>query len=308
MPIRVPNALPAVDILQQEDVFVMDETRAVTQDIRELKIVILNIMPTKQETEVQLLRLLSNTPLQIDITLLRPESHESKNTSLEYLQTFYKTFQEIKDTNYDGMIITGAPVEQIEFEEVNYWQELTQIMEWSKKHVTSTLHICWGAQAGLYYHYGIKKYPLEEKQFGIFEHTKVENEKLLQGLDDFVFIPHSRHSQVRREDVEAVEDIKLLLHSEEAGVGVVTSKDGKYIFITGHAEYDPFTLDKEYKRDLDKNLPIDMPKHYYRNDCPKEGIEVRWRSHAYIIFSNWLNYYVYQVTPYDVEAIGSKDK
>lgn len=303
MPIKVPNTLPAIEILQKEDIFVMDETRAVSQDIRELKIAILNLMPVKQETEVQLLRLLSNTPLQMDITLVRPLCHESKNTSKEYLKTFYKTFKEIKGQNYDGMIITGAPVEQMPFKEVTYWDELTEIMEWSKKHVTSTFHICWGAQAGLYYHYGIPKYPLEEKQFGIFEHIKVENEKLLQGLDDYVNIPHSRHSEVRREDIEICDALKLLLYSEEAGVGLVISQDGKQIFMTGHGEYDPLTLEQEYKRDLAKELPISMPKHYYRNNKVEEGVEVRWRSHMYAIFSNWLNYYVYQVTPYNLDEM-----
>lgn len=303
MPIRVPNTLPAIEILQKEDIFVMDETRAITQDIRELRIAILNLMPIKQETEVQLLRLLSNTPLQMDITLVRPMSHESKNTSREYLKTFYKTFSEIEGQNYDGLIITGAPVEQLPFEEVGYWNELVEIMEWSKKHVTSTFHICWGAQAGLYYHYGIPKYALSEKQFGVFEHKKMEREKLLQGLDDLVNIPHSRHSEVRREDIQGCQDLNLLLYSEEAGVGLVTSKDGKQIFMTGHGEYDPLTLEHEYKRDLVKGMPIAMPKHYYRNDHIEKGVEVRWRSHMYAIFSNWLNYYVYQVTPYDLEAL-----
>ena len=303
MPIRVPNTLPAIDILQKEDIFVMDETRAITQDIRELKIAIVNLMPIKQETEVQLLRLLSNTPLQMEITLVRPLSHDSKNTSSTYLETFYKTFGEIEQQNFDGMIITGAPVEQIPFEEVNYWNELTEIMEWSKSHVTSTFHICWGAQAGLYYHYGIPKYNLPEKMFGIFEHIKVQNEKLLQGLDDCVNIPHSRHSTVKREDIAECKALKLLLYSEESGVGLVTSEDGKQIFMTGHGEYDPLTLDKEYKRDLEKGLPIQMPKHYYKNDHMEEGVVVRWRSHMYAIFSNWLNYYVYQVTPFDLEKM-----
>lgn len=303
MPIRVPNALPAAEILQQEHIFVMDDDRAYSQDIRPLKIVVLNLMPLKQETEVQLLRLLGNTPLQVDITLLRAMSHESKNTSREYLETFYKTFSEIKHEGFDGMIITGAPVEQLEFEKVGYWDELTEIMEWSKKHVTSTMHICWGAQAGLYYHYGIPKYALSHKQFGVFSHEQVTYEKLLQGLDDEVFIPHSRHTAVSREAVEACEDLKLLLHSEEAGVALVMSKDGKHIFATGHAEYDPWTLDKEYQRDLAKNLPIKMPNHYYIEDKIENGTNVKWRSHAYILFSNWLNYYVYQVTPYDVNAI-----
>ena len=299
MPIKVPNALPAKEILEKEDIFVIDETRAISQDIRELRIAILNLMPTKQETEVQLLRLLSNSPLQIDITLVRPISHESKNTSTEYLETFYKTFEEIKHINFDGMIITGAPVEQMAFEEVNYWDEIMAIMEWSKKHVTSTFHICWGAQAGLYYHYGIPKYPIEKKIFGIFEHIQVEDEKLLQGLDDYVQIPHSRHSEVKLEDIKKCDALKLLLYSEESGVGVVSSKDGKHIFITGHCEYDPLTLEQEYKRDLSRNLPIEMPKHYYKEDDMDKGVMVRWRSHGYTIFSNWLNYYVYQITPYE---------
>ena len=303
MPIRVPNTLPAIEILQKEDIFVMDETRAVTQDIRELKIAILNLMPVKQDTEVQLLRLLSNTPLQMDITLVRPFFHESKNTSKEYLRTFYKTFKEIKHLNFDGMIITGAPVEQMPFEEVNYWEELSEIMEWTKTHVTSTFHICWGAQAGLYYHYGVPKYNLPEKMFGIFEHTKVQNEKLLQGLDDLVNIPHSRHSTVKKEDIEKCSGLRLLLSSEESGVGLVISEDGKQIFMMGHGEYDPLTLDGEYKRDLGKGLPIQMPKHYYKNDDPDQGVVVRWRSHMYAIFSNWLNYYVYQVTPYNLEEM-----
>ncbi|MEE1073209.1 MAG: homoserine O-succinyltransferase [Cellulosilyticum sp.] len=303
MPIRVPNTLPAIEVLQKEDIFVMDETRAITQDIRELKIAILNLMPVKQETEVQLLRLLSNTPLQMDVTLVRPLSHNSKNTSKEYLKTFYKTFQEIEHQNFDGMIITGAPVEQIPFEEVNYWSELIEIMEWSKTHVTSTFHICWGAQAGLYYHYGVPKYNLPQKMFGIFEHIKVQNEKLLQGLDDYVNIPQSRHSTVKRVDIEKCEALKLLLYSEESGVGLVISEDGKQIFMTGHGEYDPLTLDQEYKRDLAKDLPIQMPKYYYKNNHVEEGVVVRWRSHMYAIFSNWLNYYVYQVTPYDLEKM-----
>lgn len=299
MPIRVPNTLPAIEILQKEDIFVMNETRAITQDIRELKIAILNLMPVKQETEVQLLRLLSNTPLQMDITLVRPMSHDSKNTSKEYLKTFYKTFKEIEQFNFDGLIITGAPVEQMPFEEVNYWNELTEIMEWSKTHVTSTFHICWGAQAGLYYHYGVPKYILPEKMFGIFEHKKVNHEKLLQGLDDLVNIPHSRHSTIKKEDIEKHPELKLLLFSEESGVGLVVSEDGKQIFMTGHGEYDPLTLDQEYNRDLKKGLHIQMPKHYYKNDHPEEGVQVRWRSHMYAIFSNWLNYYVYQNTPYE---------
>lgn len=303
MPIRVQSTLPAIEVLQKENIFVMDESRAVKQDIRELKIAVLNLMPKKQETEVQLIRLLSNTALQIDITLVRMLSHESKNTTIEYLKTFYKTFEEIKDNNYDGMIITGAPVEQLPFEEVTYWNELTEIMEWCNKHVTSTFHICWGAQAGLYYYYGIPKYTLPKKQFGVFEHEIVEFEKLLQGLDDCVYIPHSRHSEVRREDIKACEALKLLLYSEEAGVTLVTSKDGKHIFMTGHSEYDPWTLEEEYLRDVEKELPIQIPINYFKKDDVTQGVVVRWRSHANILFSNWLNYYVYQVTPYNLEEI-----
>ncbi len=303
MPIRVPNALPAIEILQQENIFVMDESRAITQDIRALKIAVLNLMPIKQETEVQLLRVLGNTSLQIDITLLRPISHDSKNTSREHLEAFYKTFDQIKHLKFDGMIITGAPVEQLEFEKVSYWKELTQIMEWSKKHVTSTFHICWGAQAGLHYHYGISKYQLPQKKFGVFEHEIMNFEKLLQGLDDIVYIPHSRHTEVTQEEILSCKDLKLLLHSKQAGVALVISQDGKHIFATGHAEYDPHTLGKEYIRDLEKNLPIEIPDNYYIDDEVEKGTLVRWRSHAYILFSNWLNYYVYQVTPYNLDEI-----
>ncbi|MEG1148848.1 MAG: homoserine O-succinyltransferase, partial [Niameybacter sp.] len=295
MPIRVPNLLPAAEILQRENIFIMDEERAIKQDIRELKIAILNLMPVKQDTEVQLLRLLGNTPLQIDITLLRPASHESKNTSSEYLNTFYKTFDEISEEKFDGMIITGAPVEQMPFEEVTYWQELTDIMEWTKNHVTSTFHICWGAQAGLYYHYGIKKFELQEKRFGVFNHKLVGQAPLLYGFDDTVYIPHSRHTEVCREDVKACEGVYVLLDSKEAGVALAISSDGKQIFATGHAEYDPWTLGNEYKRDLERDLPIQMPHHYFIDNDMDKGPDVRWRSHAYILFSNWLNYYVYQV-------------
>lgn len=299
MPIKIPSTLPAKGVLEKENIFVMDEERAVKQDIRELRIAILNLMPTKQETEVQLLRLLSNSPLQIDITLLRPITHQSKNTSSEYLEMFYKTFNEINHMKYDGMIITGAPVEQMKFEDVNYWDEIATIMEWTRTNVTSTFHICWGAQAGLYYHYGIQKRDLDKKLFGIFSNTHVEEEKILQGLDDYVKMPQSRHSEVALEDVINCQKLRLLLYSEEAGVGMVTSKDAKQIFVTGHFEYDPYTLDEEYKRDLAKGLPIEMPKNYYRENDIDKGVVVGWRSHAYTIFSNWLNFYVYQNTPYE---------
>lgn len=303
MPIRVPNQLPAAEILQKENIFIMDEERAIRQDIRELKIVIMNLMPIKQETEVQLLRLLGNTPLQIDITLLRPASHESKNTSSEYLNTFYKTFDEVNYEKFDGMIITGAPVEQMPFEEVTYWQELADIMEWTKTHVTSTFHICWGAQAGLYYHYGISKYDLPEKRFGIFSHDRVGTAPLLYGLDDKVYIPHSRHTEIDRKEVQDCKELYILLDSEEAGVALAISKDGKQIFATGHSEYDPWTLGNEYKRDLGKGLSIEMPHHYFVENDMEKGPNVKWRSHAYILFSNWLNYYVYQVTPYNLGEI-----
>ena len=299
MPIKIPSTLPAKGVLEKENIFVMDEERAVKQDIRELRIAILNLMPTKQETEVQLLRLLSNSPLQIDITLLRPITHQSKNTSSEYLEMFYKTFNEINHMKYDGMIITGAPVEQMKFEDVNYWDEIATIMEWTRTNVTSTFHICWGAQAGLYYHYGIQKRDLDKKLFGIFSNTHVEEEKILQGLDDYVKMPQSRHSEVVLEDITNCQKLRLLLYSEEAGVGMVTSKDAKQIFVTGHFEYDPYTLDEEYKRDLAKGLPIEMPKNYYRENDIDKGVVVGWRSHAYTIFSNWLNFYVYQNTPYE---------
>lgn len=299
MPIKIPNELPAVEILKKENIFIMDEHRAIRQDIRELKIVILNLMPIKQVTETQLLRLLGNTPLQIEITLLHPKTHVSKNTSQDYLLTFYKTFDEIKDEKFDGMIITGAPIEHLPFEEVTYWEELTQIMEWSKFHVTSTFHICWGAQAGLYYHYGIPKYPLSEKMFGIFPHT-LENPqvKLLRGFDDQFYVPQSRHTEVRREDIEKVHQLDLLSTSEEAGVYLVISKDRKQIFVTGHSEYDPLTLKEEYERDRKKGLDIQIPKHYFPQDDPTKYPLVRWRGHANLLFSNWLNYYVYQETPY----------
>lgn len=299
MPIKIPNELPAVEILTKENIFIMDEHRAIRQDIRELKIVILNLMPIKQVTETQLLRLLGNTPLQIEITLLHPKTHVSKNTSQDYLLTFYKTFDEIKDEKFDGMIITGAPIEHLPFEEVTYWEELTQIMEWSKIHVTSTFHICWGAQAGLYYHYGIPKYTLPEKMFGIFPHT-LENPqvKLLRGFDDQFYVPQSRHTEVRREDIEKVHQLDLLSTSEEAGVYLVISKDRKQIFVTGHSEYDPLTLKEEYERDRKKGLDIQIPKHYFPQDDPTKYPVVRWRGHANLLFSNWLNYYVYQETPY----------
>ncbi|HOQ17310.1 MAG TPA: homoserine O-succinyltransferase [Defluviitaleaceae bacterium] len=301
MPIKIPNDLPAKQVLENENIFVMDETRAVTQDIRELKIVILNLMPKKQETEVQLLRLIGNSPLQVEITLLHPKTHKSKNTSEEYLLAFYHTFDDIKHKKFDGMVITGAPVETLSFEEVTYWEELKEIMEWTKSNVTSTLHICWGAQAGLYYHYGVPKYPLPKKMFGVFPHYVLKNAKLLQGFDDVFYVPHSRHTYTRREDIEKIEALELLSVSDESGVYIAASKDGKQIFITGHSEYDPNTLKDEYERDLSKGLDIEIPINYFPdNDVTKNPV-VTWRSHANLLFSNWLNYYVYQVTPYHLD-------
>ena len=305
MPIQIPDNLPAAGVLQQENIFVMPEDRAITQDIRPLEIVVLNLMPTKVVTETQLSRLLGNTPLQVHLELMHTKSHNSKNTSQEHLLTFYKTFDELKDRKFDGMVITGAPVENIDFEEVDYWPELCQIMEWSKSHVHSTLHICWGAQAGLYYHFGINKRPLNEKLFGVFEHTKdYPLAILLRGFDDLFWVPHSRHTTVERSDIEAVSELKILASSQEAGVYAVMNKNGRQIFITGHSEYDVDTLEKEYLRDKNQGLPISVPKNYYPNDDDTQRPVVRWRGHANLLFSNWLNYFVYQTTPYDITSIG----
>lgn len=306
MPIKIPNDLPATEVLRNENIFVMTETRAITQDIRPLKILILNLMPTKIDTETQLSRLLGNTPLQVEIDLMNMASHSSKNTSQEHLLAFYKTFDEIKHKYYDGMIITGAPVEHMEFEQVDYWDELCTVLEWTKKHVHSTFHICWGAQAGLYYHFGIKKYPLDKKLFGVFSH-KVDHKSsiLFRGFDDNFMVPHSRHTTVRREDLEKVPELKILASSEEAGVYAISTNEGKQIFITGHSEYDAGTLNKEYQRDKNAGLPIEIPKNYFPNDCDSAEPVVTWRSHANLLYSNWLNYFVYQTTPYDIENIDS---
>ena len=304
MPIKIPNDLPAVKTLEAENIFVMTETRAITQDIRPLKILLLNLMPKKIETETQLSRLLGNSPLQVDLELIHTKSHKSKNTSAEHLLAFYKTFDDVKDKTFDGMIITGAPVENIPFEEVEYWQELCEIMEWTKTHVHSTFHICWGAQAGLYYHYGINKYPLDKKMFGVFEH-KVNYKKsiLFRGFDDKFFVPHSRHTTVLEEEIKKVKELKILSTSEEAGVYAVATKKGKQIFITGHSEYDAETLAQEYFRDLEKGLTIEIPKNYFPDNNPKKNPLVTWRSHANLLYSNWLNYFVYQTTPYDLTKI-----
>ena len=304
MPIKIPNDLPAVKTLESENIFVMTETRAITQDIRPLEILLLNLMPKKIETETQLSRLLGNSPLQVNFTFIHTKSHESKNTPAEHLFTFYKTFDEIKTRNFDGLIITGAPVEQLPFEEVEYWNELCEIMEWSKTHVHSTLHICWGAQAGLYYHYGINKKQLPKKLFGVYEH-KVDYKKsiLFRGFDDVFYVPQSRYTTVDTADVKAVPELKVLASGEECGVYCVTSKGGRQIFITGHSEYDADTLKNEYLRDIAAGLNTDIPENYFKDNNPKKAPVVRWRAHANLLFCNWLNYFVYQTTPYDIEKI-----
>lgn len=305
MPIKIPNTLPAAKTLASENIFVMTETRALTQDIRPLRILILNLMPTKVETETQLARLLGNTPLQVEIELMHTASHMSKNTSAEHLFSFYKTFDEVKDQRFDGMIVTGAPVEHLEFEEVEYWQELCEIFEWSKTHVHSTFHICWGAQAGLYYHFGIKKHLLPKKLFGVFPHTvDYKNPILFRGFDDVFYVPHSRNSTVDPADVESCPELKVLATSKQAGVFACMTNEGKQIFITGHAEYDPDTLAREYFRDKTKGLDISVPENYFPNDDETKPPLVTWRAHANLLYSNWLNYFVYQTTPYDVAKIG----
>ena len=304
MPINIPDNLPAASILKDENIFVMNETNAIHQDIRPQKILILNIMPIKQTTETHILRLLSNTPLQIEIDLMYPKTHKPKNTPLAHLKTFYKTFDEVSKYKYDGMIITGAPVEHIAFEEVTYWPELQKIMDWTTHHVTSTMFICWAAQAGLYHFYGIRKYMLPEKLSGVYYH-KVNNRKipLVRGFDDRFLAPHSRYTEVRREDILRVADLEMISESETAGVYIVGSKDGKRIFVTGHSEYDPETLKEEYFRDIKKGLDINIPENYFPDDDPSKPPMVKWRSHANLLYTNWLNYYVYQVTPFDLEEI-----
>lgn len=301
MPIKVQSNLPAKKILEDENIFIMDETRALTQDIRPLRIAILNLMPLKQDTEVQLLRSLSNTPLQIDITFLTTSSYVGKNTAASHLEQFYLSYEDVKNIKFDGLIITGAPVEQMEFEEVDYWDELVKIMEWSKKNVTSTLHICWGAQAGLYYHFGIPKLSLDKKMFGVFKH-KVLNRKvpLVRGFDDIFYAPHSRHTTVSRDAIINNSNLTILAESDEAGVFIAMADEGRQIFVTGHPEYDRVTLDNEYKRDKDKGLDIELPKNYYPEDNDNEKPYMAWRAHANAMYTNWLNYYVYQVTPYEL--------
>ena len=307
MPIRIPNDLPAAAALQQENIFVMQQNRAITQDIRPLEIVLLNLMPTKIVTETQLSRLLGNTPLQVNLELMHTTSHQPKNVSADHMLSFYKSFEELKHRKFDGMVITGAPVELMPFEEVDYWPELCEIMEWSKTHVHSTFHICWGAQAGLYYHYGINKHTMDEKLFGVFPHTAdYKRAILLRGFDDTFWVPHSRHTTVDRADVEAVPELKIIASSEKAGVYAVMNKGGRQIFVTGHSEYDQDTLNREYLRDKNQGLPIHVPENYFPDDDDTKEPIVRWRSHANLLFSNWLNYFVYQTTPYDIMSIGEE--
>ncbi|MBR4845951.1 MAG: homoserine O-succinyltransferase [Bacteroidaceae bacterium] len=304
MPLNLPDKLPAIELLKQENIFVIDNSRASHQDIRPLRIVVLNLMPLKITTETDLVRLLSNTPLQLEISLMKVKSHTSKNTPVEHMKAFYRDFELMRDEKFDGMIITGAPVEHMDFEEVAYWDEISEIFSWARTHVTSTLYICWAAQAGLYHHYGIPKYKLDKKMFGIFEHRA--NNPLLpifRGFDDIFYVPHSRHTEVRREDILKVKDLDLISESDESGVYMVMARGGREIFVTGHSEYSPLTLDTEYRRDLDKGLPIEMPVNYYRENDPSKGPLVRWRGHANLFFQNWLNYYVYQETPFDINEI-----
>ena len=305
MPVKIPASLPAVELLRAENIFVMDEHRANTQDIRPLRIVVLNLMPLKIVTETDLLRLLSNTPLQIELDLIVPSGHVSRNTPQEHLEAFYKEFNDIKSQNYDGMIITGAPVEHLDFEQVDYWNELTEIFDWAHTHVTSTMYICWAGVAALYYRYGIPKYMLDKKKFGVFEHRMLGSERnpLFRGFDDVFYVPHSRHCEIRREDVERIDELSLLTYSQESGVHIVMGRGGREFYIMGHSEYAPNTLDNEYRRDISRGLPIEIPLNYYRDNNPDNEPVVRWRSHGNLLFSNWLNYFVYQLTPYDLNHI-----
>lgn len=304
MPLNLPDNLPAIDLLKEENIFILNTSKAESQDIRPLRVLILNLMPLKIETETDLIRLLSNSALQIEVSFLRIKEHESKNTPAEHLDAFYHTFDEIENQRYDGMIITGAPVETLPFEEVSYWKPITKIFDWARNHVTSTLYICWAAQAGLYHFFNVPKYPLEKKLFGIFKHT-VKDQKIpvFRGFDDEFFVPHSRHTEVRTEDVMHVDGLAVLSESEDAGLYMAMAREGREFFISGHSEYAPYTLDTEYKRDLSKGLPIEVPENYYRDNDPEKGPVVRWRAHANLLFSNWLNYYVYQATPYNIDDI-----
>lgn len=300
MPLRLPDKLPAIEILKQENIFVIDNSHGHKQDIRPLHVVVLNLMPLKITTETDLIRLLSNTPLQLEVTFMKIKSHTPRNTPIEHMMMFYKDFEELREQKFDGMIITGAPVEMLHYEDVNYWGELEEIFSWARTHVTSTLYICWAAQAGLYYHYGIPKYPLKKKMFGVFEqHTLNPLLPIFRGFDDVYYMPHSRHTEIRREDILSNKDLTLIAESDISGVSIVMAREGREFFVTGHMEYSPFTLDNEYKRDFGKRDDVDLPVNYYFNDDPREKPVVRWRSHANLFFSNWINYYVYQMTPYD---------
>ena len=304
MPLRLPDRLPAIELLKHENIFVMDDSRAHMQDIRPLKIAILNLMPLKITTETDLIRLLSNTPLQLEVSFMKLKSHTPKNTPIEHMMMFYRDFEQMRNEKYDGMIITGAPVEQLDYEDVSYWDEITDIFAWARTHVTSTLYICWAAQAGLYYHYGIPKYPLPKKMFGIFpQYTLDPQLPIFRGFDDVFEMPHSRHTELHREDILANPDLQLIAESPDSGVSIVMARGGREFFITGHLEYAPDTLDKEYRRDKDVRDDVDMPINYYRNDDPSQGPKVTWRAHANLLYSNWINYYVYQETPYDINAI-----
>ena len=304
MPLRLPDKLPAIEFLKHENIFVLGDERANSQDIRPLRIVVLNLMPLKITTETDLIRLLSNSPLQLDIQFMKVKAHTSKNTPVEHMQAFYRDFEKMADEKFDGMIITGAPVEHLEYEQVNYWEEVSGIFDWARTHVTSTLYICWAAQAGLYHRYGVPKYALPEKMFGIFPQTPLcPSLPIFRGFDDVFYMPHSRHTELRREDILAVPELSIIAESPQSGVGMVMARGGREIFITGHSEYSPYTLDTEYKRDLGKGLPIKMPLNYYRNDDPSQPPLVTWRAHGNLLFQNWLNYYVYQETPYDINDI-----
>ena len=305
MPLRLPDKLPAIELLKKENIFVMDDSRATSQDIRPLRIVILNLMPLKITTETDLVRLLSNTPLQMEIYFMKLKSHTSKNTPIEHMMMFYKDFDVLETEKFDGMIITGAPIEHLEFEDVEYWNEISKIFAWADTHVTSTMYICWAAQAGLYYHYGVPKYQLPKKMFGIFQqHTLQPQIPLFRGFDDVFYMPHSRHTEVRREDIEKHNELEIVAESPESGVSIVMARGGRQIFVTGHMEYSPYTLDSEYRRDLGKRDDVDMPKNYYRDNDPQKAPNVTWRAHANLLFSNWINYYIYQETPYNIEEIG----
>ena len=305
MPLRLPDKLPAIELLKKENIFVMDDSRATSQDIRPLRIVILNLMPLKITTETDLVRLLSNTPLQMEIYFMKLKSHTSKNTPIEHMMMFYKDFDVLEKEKFDGMIITGAPIEHLEFEDVEYWNEISKIFAWVNTHVTSTMYICWAAQAGLYYHYGVPKYQLPKKMFGIFQqHTLQPQIPLFRGFDDVFNMPHSRHTEVRREDIEKHNELEIVAESPDSGVSIVMARGGRQIFVTGHMEYSPYTLDSEYRRDLGKRDDVDMPKNYYRDNDPQKAPNVTWRAHANLLFSNWINYYIYQETPYNIEEIG----